>query len=115
MSSTTSFVLCAACGNSEPSDLLTVTSRATGERRYLCRPARSNCFARNIRDRDTETVALLVPPTPEQMTALADNLAHEKTSRIGYGGTVAGGESAHDARGDGGTASQPRRDRWPRP
>jgi hypothetical protein len=115
MSSTTTFIFCAACGNPEPSDLLEVTNRASGHVRYLCRPARANCFARNIRDRDTETVTLLVPPTPEEMTALADNLAREKSPRTGYGGTAAGGESDHEARGDGDTASQPRRDRWPRP
>ena len=49
---------CRECAQVFPlGDMVEVTNRATGEVRYLCRPAFSHCFGNSIRDRDTETIA----------------------------------------------------------
>ncbi len=56
---------CGFCGNDRPGDLLEVTDRRTGERRWCCRPGTgSGCFGQVARTADVDAIALLVPERP---------------------------------------------------
>ena len=62
---------CGWCGHAEPRDLLTVTAHATGRQHFVCRvSASADCFGRIVGPRAVDAIALLVPPSPEDLAAL---------------------------------------------